>query len=306
MPVKRTLLAFLLFFLSGSSFGQKIHFTDTTNVWHGYRYDDADIPYYCDPETFSYSGDTVIRGVNYKILDPGPPTYAMYIREDVSKKVFVLSPHYPPPNDTVEQLLYDFSLNLGDTFKSYNSTYKVAVFDSVLINSAWHRVFSLEPLSYSGPPSVPRDYWVVEGIGCLTSPLFPLDPAIFEGDEMLTCFNSNGITPLLSYKVGGYFDNATSCGIMPVPLWVNNVRDKTKGSLVVPNPINETSKINLPYNIQSGTLAIFNDVGQSIFNNTFQNMEELLIGDKINTRGIYFYRVIDNQSGNVFSGKFVY
>ena len=126
----------------------------------------------------------------------------------------------------------------------------------------------------------------------------------------LLCFFNNGTKPLLSGSILAYgldnsitiyFDNNADCTLGVVEI----TQKKDNTNTLFPNPIDETSKIALPYNIPSGKITVCNDIGQTIFSNSFQNKEDILIGDKIHTPGMYFYLVIDNQSGSVFSGKFI-
>jgi hypothetical protein len=295
--MKNALLFALLLTLGFPSFGQKIHFTDTTNVWHGYIWDDWDIPYYSSPFTENYIGDTIIHGTAYKTLNSFMLGVS-YIREDtVSKKVYAIRPI--AGTDTAEKLLYDYKLNVGDTFKTSSPFFYVTAIDSVIINSIWHKTWHFH--------SDFRDYDVIEGIGSTICTCLPLNTAIIGGEAAinLTCFNNDGTTPPLSKKIGPYFDNTTSCSVVLVPLSVNKTINKNELSSIFPNPIDETSKITLPYTISSGEISVSNDIGQTIINTSFQNKEELLIGDKIQTPGIYFYRVMDNQRGQVFSGKFM-
>jgi hypothetical protein len=139
-----------------------------------------------------------------------------------------------------------------------HTTSLVSSVDSVMINSTWHKVLYFTPLSTD---SVFHDffnnYYVIEGIGCVSAPLFPLHPFTFEVGSNLTCFNNSGITPPLSHLVGPYFNNTTSCtltfgaGTMLVAVSNRNAK-------VSPNPIDESSRIILPYSIQSGSLMLIN------------------------------------------------
>ena len=145
-----------------------------------------------------------------------------------------------------------------------------------------------------------KDFDVIEGIGCTDDPIFPLFPLNFEAGTQLFCFNTNSTTPTVSPKVSGYFDNTTSC-----TLGVDQITPKSKTTTIYPNPIDETSKIVFSNNISTGSVTVVNDIGQVVLNIPFQNKDDLLIGDKINVPGIYFYRVTDNNNGQVLSGKFV-
>jgi len=297
--MKRGLLIAVLSFLYISSFGQKIHFSDSTNLWHWYTWSSAIIftPYYYDD---IYLDDTLIYGTNYKILDHDWTT--VFIREDtVVRKVFTINSS-TPDTDTTEQLLYDYTLNLGDTFRTHHSVHFVSAIDSVLINSIWHKTWHLHGFSTDITGSFLNDYDVIEGIGCVNDPCFPIWPFTFETETDLSCFSNRGTTPPLSHMVGPYFNNITSCSFT-FGLSIYNVAAITNAAQLYPNPIDNTSKIVFPYSISSGDLVIINDIGQAVINMPIQNKEEVLIGDKIKVPGIYYYRVTDNLSGQVFSGK---
>jgi len=306
--MKRTLLFLLFILLSISSFGQKIRFSDSTNVWHGYDWSDAVSPPLSFPYFDSYIGDTIIHAITYKILKQDMGASMVYVREDtLTNKVYAIKT-LPPDNDSTEQLLYDYSLNIGDTFETNHIRYQTTAKDSVIINALSYHTWHMHPFyvdSIDMSVGSLNDIDIVEGIGCMNDPCFPLRPFSFETITNLTCFNNRGTTPPLSHTVGPYFNNSTSCSLT-FGLVVNNVANKNKNASLFPNPINESSEIVIPYNITSGNLVIVNDLGQEIINMPFQNKEQLLIGDQIKVPGIYCYRVRDNQSGATFSGKFVY
>jgi hypothetical protein len=104
------------------------------------------------------SGDTLINGNTYHKLDipvqviethgacnsngtlVSPGYYAGCIRQDTSiKKVF-----FVPPSDSVEWLLYDFNMAVGDSVKGYTGTFAFPVevvqnIDSVLVGNSYRK-----------------------------------------------------------------------------------------------------------------------------------------------------------------------
>lgn len=299
--MRKALLILVFAFSSCLSFGQKIRFTDSTNVWTVIRTEyDLGIHYY--PDLYYYAGDTTFNFHTYKKLFGGVAFFTdshcdpSLIREDTMlNKVFILI------NDS-EQVFMDYNLHLGDTafhtgFSHDTTRVFVNNIDSTLINGLWYKVWDFQPVG-----TCHAYYFVIEGIGCLNSPLFINHPSYGLSNFNLMCFSNHGLNPLLSPMVGGYFDNSMSCATI---LNLNQVNSKNKVT-IFPNPINETSKILFPYNISSGNLIIINSIGQTVLNMPIQNKDELLISDKIKEPGIYFFRVTDNETGKVFSGKFVY
>ncbi len=306
--MKKTLLLALLFLISYSSFGQKIRFSDSTNRWHYYLWGDATIPPISIPLIDYYLDDTIIHSLVYRTLKHGYGTN-VFIREDsVTQKVYAIWTT-PPGNDTTEQLLYDYNLTIGDTFNTTLIKYKVTAKDSVIINLLTYHTWRMHPFFVDSSILVPgnftNDIVVIEGIGSINDPCFPLAPFSFEAITNLNCFSNRGTTPPLSDTVGRYFNNTTSC-TSTFGLGTNNYISHSNKSIVLPNPITESSIIQLPYSITSGTLTITNTLGQDIIQSQFQNKQELLIGHLIKSPGIYFYRVSDNSNGELFSGKFVY
>jgi hypothetical protein len=126
-------------------------------------------------ENFSIvmTGDTMINGqVYHKLFTPyvyadisGGCTQAHFegykgaIRQDIpNKKVYFL----PPTDFTVEQLLYDFTMEVGDTVKGYLSggwmeDNVVVSIDSVLVGQNFHKRWLVNPC---------YDIYLIEGVGC--------------------------------------------------------------------------------------------------------------------------------------------
>ncbi len=311
--MKKTLLLALLFLISYSSFGQKIRFSDTSNVWHYMYITSGILPPIAWPYRDNYLADTIIRGVNYKQLLHECFSNKVFIREDtILNKVFAIMTVFD--TNSSEKLLYDYNLTVGDTFKNVNQTYYVNSIDSVLIAGIWYKVwnFNLYDIHYTS-----RAFTVIEGIGSISDPCDPITPisGTFEGGYLLTCFDHENVASPITPPFGPYyldidpsyayyFDNNISC--IHTPLEAKMIFNKNQPSLVLPNPITESSIIQLPYSITSGMFTITNILGQAISQTTFQNKQELLFGHLVKSRGIYFYRVTDNSSGEIFSGKFVY
>jgi hypothetical protein len=246
--------------------------------------------------TRRFVGDTTIGSTIFSVLDA---EYALcLVREDtVAGKVFVryIPGAYGGSNDTVEQVLYDYNLRIGDTtFHSVDGVtyfHVVSSLDSILIQGVYHKIWRLE--GYTFP------YTVIEGIGCTTYPTFPIVLHQFERSDMLTCYANKYGQPLISPAVS-MFDNSTSC-----KLDISPVRSDKRDAKVIPNPVGRGSKIVMPYCVQSGFFDIVDDMGKHIAAQAINDQSEILIDDKVILPGIYFYRVIDNGSAEVFTGKFV-
>jgi hypothetical protein len=314
------ILLSLIFFTSClSSFGQRIRFSDTTNRWTMFVTSccggpTGSTPYY--NYRLHRSADTFYSGIMYF---QNSDCYPDLLREDtIAKKVFIKQSSSRSHFDTVERILYDYNLRLNDTIKftsDFDGFLKryvsyVSNFDSTKINGQWYKVWEYT-CNVDSPTSIDVSrYNVIEGIGCTNGPSYPAFPyPLFEYSEQLTCFQNNGnqyslSNPVFSWGWSYYipFDDSLSCLL---PLNINAPASKKEPVQVVPNPINEFSKITLPYTIHTGSLVILNCVGKEIYHAPFQDKNELPIGDHIPLPGIYFYQVRDNESGKFLSGKFL-
>ncbi len=296
--MKNILLFVLLVTMSASSFGQKIFFSDTTNLWNMYAVNASESMLVSYTYTNEYVGDTIIHGMSYKILNDYPTGY---VREDtLLKKVYAI---YTSDTASSEVLLYDYTLKLGDTFSTPYINCIVGSLDSLIISGLWYKTWHLLPYT---PDSYGIDaYDVVEGIGSLYGPMSPFTELSFsETNVSLTCFTNNGVSPLLSKLVGNNFNN--NCYTPPPKnVGVKEVNRNTQPAQLFPNPIDRSSKIVLPYKTSSASIIISNELGQTTINTTFRNTNEFTFGDKITAPGMYFYRVTDIESGQQFSGKFI-
>jgi len=280
-----------------SSFGQKIKFSDSTNVWRYYEWSSA-IPVTPTLYIDSYAHDTVIYGIQYEKLNHLFQTDGglVFIREDsASKKVYAIWNTYPD-YDSTEQLLYDYTLNLNDTFRSKHAVHYVSGIDSVLINSTWHKVWDFFPYSHDSATmgSVNNQYYVIEGIGCVNNPCFSLSPFSFETITDLTCFNNHGTTPSLSSTVGDYFNNTTSCSLT-FGLEVKNIANKNEIVNIFPNPATTSLTITSTNTIKH--ITVTNLLGQILYICNY-NTEQVEIDVAYLPSGVYFVKINGTEVRN--------
>jgi hypothetical protein len=310
--MRKAFLVLVFVFSCGLSFGQKIRFSDSSNVWSIY------VLTCCNPPSFTpegshwswpYTGSSVIGGHKYYQL------MGSYIREDtVLNKVYIrYHSDCLGDIDTVEKVLYDYNWHIGDTVRQpsicgFAPICWVIGIDSTKISAIWYKIWHFNG-SYFGT-GTDLDYHVIEGLGCTNKFDFAIKPyPYFEHSEQLFCFSNAGISPTLSHSVPSWgllgdinFDNSSTCLL---PLKSSESHKQSDFVVIHPNPIDNTSKIILPYNISSGKLIILNSIGQTIVNEAIQNKNEIQIGDKIKVPGMYYFRVTDNEAGKAYSGKFV-
>lgn len=125
--------------------------------------------------------------------------YQGAIRQDtVNRTVFII-----PPTTITEQLLYDFTMEVGDTVRGYIETNTnpkdvVESIDSVIVGNNYHKRWNINPNYFIS---------IIEGIGS-TYGLIEYSPGgvVDWADIDITCFQQNGV--LL------YPDTATNCRLI--------------------------------------------------------------------------------------------
>lgn len=207
---------------------------------------------------YTVQGDTIINTDNYKKLYMGPVIgfpylncfpqlpfingdgYVGALRQDtVAKKVF-----FYPENDTLEYLLYDFGMQVGDTLKGYmNMTvgyagpYVVSGIDSVLIGSENHRTIIIDGLYF------------IEGLG--SSFGFLESPRYFEAGSQLLCFSLNG-----DNLVG--LPNDCDMDLTAIQY------TKTATFSIYPNPATTEFTVVVNNPTQSLVVQLYNSLGQQV------------------------------------------
>jgi hypothetical protein len=184
---------------------------------------------------------------------------------------------------TDEQLLYDFSLRVGDTIKGFlfpNGPNGITVYsiDSILLDSIYHRRINSGAIQ------------LIEGVGS-TQGL--IEPLTYDPLGWLICFNKNGETV--------YYNNIPhdSCNI------VNGIElhEQQQSRLTLyPNPSTDQITIETSSTPTNSQLSIMNLNGQEIL--TCQITESKTTID-ISTlpSGVYFVRLTNDKTVEV--GKFV-
>jgi hypothetical protein len=278
-------------------------FPDSNAVWNvnfgGYQSP------YCEDISYSIFGDTLISNIVYhKLLKitisypvggngmclynfPGGPTttYAGSIREDsLQRKIYLLL-----PASSVDTLLYDFTLNPGDTLRTYNACYfcnpnnpvTVTAIDSILIGTSYRKKWIID-----GSSSGINNASIIEGIG---STLGLLEPMInFEWGGTLLCFSQDNQT-LYPMPVSGNCSLITSTGKFVTSPDIQ----------IFPNPARQT------FHVQSESIIsdikISNASGQIIYKNFFgQKYAEVNLA---NTHpGVYFLQ-LQSENKNIIQTK---
>lgn len=284
--MKQFLLAFLIIlFFAAPVKSQKIHFTDSANHWKGIRTDEGfpQVPYSWYRWELTAGHDTTYNGQTYRIITGSAIYPKALVREDTfAGKVYIrlLNPIYI--QDTAEQVLYDYNLVPGDTLYTHMNGYqfacKVSDTNTVTIDSRQYRVQHFTPAPNMG---FGQPYYVIEGIGCITAPFFPLTPA-YEFGLYLCCFYNNGTQPVVTPAVSYSFDNDQSCALN-----VTNPLPAADISTVSPNPVHASAIISFAKEF-SGTLQLYGIDGRLYKTIPTGKTRQISINCSDLTPGIYF------------------
>jgi len=262
---------------------------NSTNVWYVI---DAPFSQPISYDHYRFDGDTLISSQLYKQLyfsnDSLMTTWWYYgaLREDLFKKVY-----YVRPSEVNERLLYDFNLNVNDTFHICYGAYSITVnsIDTItLLNGESRKRFSFTP----GP-----EIWI-DGIGStmgvVTDGGYYYCPTTDGGTIFLNCFSENDT---LKYKDTFY---NIPCSI------VTGISDKEQNIHIdlFPNPFNSYAVLTISdFRFTNYNLRIYNAMGQLLQNQVINNGSTKIDRDLLRD-GIYFYQII-NCKGYSMTGKFV-
>jgi hypothetical protein len=267
--------------------------------------------YYNQLRADSLNGDTLINSKVYKKLyrayttvtyfmnnpatcvpgcSPTPVyTYSNYtykggIRQDTAlKKVYFI-----PVGSNNETLLYDFSLNVGDTLKqsylSMGGITTVTSIDSILLNDGAYRKRILVHNYFPSFPYNSKSAYFIEGVGSSLG-LLEMIMAPNDRNYYLECFKENSI-PIYSYN-GSY-----SCPSIPIK--VNEINHNSSFS-ISPNPFSNFTTLHAKENLNNATLNIFNAFGQLVSQIKNINGNTININRNNLPAGFYFAQLSENN-----------
>lgn len=312
----------IVFFISCNCFAQKIRYTNSGNQWLSKG---TMSEFGCEFTRIRTLGtDTLIHGRIYRpILSTGtseingpkgcmggPPFPApeMYVREDtVSNMVYYAGA------DTGEYVLFNFNLNLGDTFvmtfpDGSTNTDTVFRIDSTLINGVYHKIWALSPPGAIRAGQFELSYTVIEGVGTI-SEYFP--PFIgFEHFEMLYCFQQNtinvSITSPFAYisfagLLAGPYTTDSLCSIVSV----NSIDRPANNIAISPNPATGQFTINTLFNEHDPSFLSIRDLtGRIMYSAQPSVAEQATIDCKNWPNGMYLI-TITNTTGHRYIKKVI-
>ena len=272
--------------------------------------------------------DTVINANTYKKLYAGDFSECLYgfIREDTAARRV----YFQDVVDSPEVVLYDFSLQIGDTFViSFISqwsnffpsgAYRLDSITNVDIRAGTRRAFHLNCFTQASPHTLT---WI-ESVGNLGDVIYPYsnnsDGGLLLGPcpgfphdftQFMSCFEH-------SEKV--YYD---SCAYQfVVSDWCFNVIDTCNyfnicgginelnaGLLSIhPSPVTEKLMIRMPpnTNFESGSISVYNVLGEKVMSTPITLVDpnvEVIMGAENLIPGIYFIQL--STSEKIFRAKFI-
>ncbi|MEP7128196.1 MAG: hypothetical protein ABI729_04985 [Chitinophagales bacterium] len=285
---------FILLAISSTSAQQYHPLVDSGNTWNVemFTYESGSYDYW--GSKLFLEGDTSIQGFNCKILKfqsvynyhyswpvGFPPriwgvNYQSEInslgalREDSNRKVFAIlfttSPWetlFPIVTNTWMPL-YDFNLEVGDTFFFDQASFVIAnAIDSVqILNGEWRKRISFNSILWEG------DNWM-EGIGSEGGVLGPYMD-LFEGVLSLRCFRKND---LLIYEASqGFYAPLLTCDSVDIQTGIEDPDFSNMKFQIVPNPASDFLTVNFATpDFSSAQLKITNILGQVLLTDELEN-----------------------------------
>ena len=315
----KSYLLIILFFCSISLAAQNYHPFPTKNaMWTEMYYRPYTEDITREPEFHCYAlkdQDTILNGKLYHKIYHSVDTIFTEeklcggIREENKRIYFypIDSIDYPGqltyPSKKAELVLYDFSLEEGDSIDSYTfrlspenyPSYLLKVFkiDSILIGQKYRKAFHFGRPNTSIP--MPWAIWV-EGIGSLRGLLFPTGEYPENGLwSDLDCFNQENIN--LYHNLG--YDNCfcfNNTGI--------SINYKYKKPIIKPNPIQTKAIVDFNGNTNS-RLKLVNLFGVVSREYNVKGMTSIEIAKENLSSGIYLL-VIEDFQGNFSTAKLIF
>ncbi|MES2622044.1 MAG: T9SS type A sorting domain-containing protein [Bacteroidota bacterium] len=306
--MKTLLLLITLTFVAVTTFGQSyIPIPDTLAVWRQSFYasemfDKYQI-YTAEKTTIDSFVYTVLRKTGnsnyYGTANGYTDTLFGFFRNDtLNRKVFFRS----SLTDTADGVLYDFTLNVGDTIPStWLGNNYLNIIDSV--DTVWMYGQPRRRLSFIDYSFIPgAEGAIIEGIGSLhgfaeqlTVPLEPMwyQLECFSYKDSAYSFSWHNLPPQLDHPIY----SGSSCWLY------SEIKETEKQSLGTPSPNPFSDKLTLVVTAnKQTTISLYNFIGQQVLQQTFAN------STTINTEqladGIYFYE-LRNENGTIKTGKVV-
>jgi hypothetical protein len=205
-----------------------------------------------------------------------PGKFAGAIRNDhAARKTFII-----PEQSSVEQLLYDFNWQVGDTITGYlahpgsSAIDTVISIDSVLVGSNYRKRWFINAM---------YQVYLIEGVGSTYGLVEPVIAGVSDNDLYeLNCFSQDNM-PL-------YPSGSSTC---PVLATINEVSSVQSKLIVYPNPAHRQLYLQLPSDWQQQYVEVFGIDGKLL-------LQERMVTDQGSTlavslpelvNGLYFITI---------------
>lgn len=243
-----------------------------------------------------YDGDSIISGVEYKILKSHPilatypfplfcpPYYAdtgttntvAFLREDTAlRKVYILN----PGANQIEYLLYDFSLNVGDTIYFVPPSTLYDVISNIVHDTLMDGSISRKYYFWQGQ-------YIMEGIGGSQTFTGPHAPAIGAWTTPICVSGNNN---LLWFNP---FSPYNTC------LGTVSIEERTANDIII-HCANGSIKIS---GANSGNIDLYSVTGQKVMC-SYISEDNFNINISYLSSGIYIYNLESEK--NIISGKII-
>ncbi len=282
-------LLILLLLITFNADAQKIRFSNPGNQWVTQLNDPSSLgcnfKYIFTYSPIIYSGyhrDTIVEYLlnTSSICESvgGHVWFSKDIREDTVAGIVYFAKYHG------EGILYNYNLQVGDTINHFldSGSYGYYVdtvknLDSILINGVYHKLFEFSGGRYDssidfGITYHYRKYMVLEGIGCLGDPFYPVE-RIAPNCLRLLCFSQNGVSPEIHIPaayycdINGYapFTNSIGCTILGTAT-TTRADDKY---VISPNPTTDFLTISNPAGFAANSLfTVYDYTGRALTKHT--------------------------------------
>jgi hypothetical protein len=295
--MKKIIIILIAICTAGTLFSQDYFKFPTSDALWNFKIVESMNPPYEWTVIDSLGQNIIIDNQNYievYSVGLGDPYVVGAIRDDtLQKKVYF--------HDFINEIvLYDFSLNVGDTiFYDEPLDYYKTVEDIsyININGQERKMLHLLNSLYSF-----NDYWI-EGIGSVYryGLLYPLNPDIV----------MDGSTPYFGcfrHESTIYFDESVCQGDCPCTDWLVTIREsinRDKEVTIFPNPTEKNLTIDFANSLnQYNSYEIYSCSGRLILSQEIFNKNQETINIEFLTKGTYYIKLIA-ENGNDNTMKFI-
>ena len=239
---------------------------------------------------FALHGDTIIQNLQYSKLYKDTISLDSsfifshsqligFTREGLSKKVFLRD------TNSSESLIFDFSLQIGDTLSTLSPNGVVTGIDSILIGNSYKPRFSVDP----GLTLSPLEY--IEGVGYLHG------QGVFSNWRYFNIGVHKAFELLCLKEKGNIIYNSGSCYIDASynMTAINDLTQLNSKAIVYPNPFNFKTTVAMDLELKNADMVIKNILGEE--SKKIKNIygQQIIIDRNDLVSGIYFYQLTEGN-----------